>query len=348
MRFYLPARSVIVTECLIGLGVMGVLAAMLAVTLHSNRDRKEVGGYVSELRRDPMKPVVALLADFYNTIGQPIVIYIDDLDRCTSDYVVDLLKGIQTLLREHPFVYLIASDRKWICPSFEKVYADFGGSIGTLVVPSATLFLDKVFQVTASLPQISDDLADQSGASQPTTEQKQVAEAAVSGKFTQEELFAAVSSPAGDPLQKAAVRAAPARQITGTEAQHAIEHRLKRFAQLLEANPRSIKRLANAYSLHQATHLLHGRSVPAAALARWTMLELRWPVLTEFLTLCPDAAIVFADGTLRSNLQIPVVIEPLFHSQGVRFVATGKADELGGALNPEAIRAVLGQHFAPA
>jgi hypothetical protein len=115
---------------------------------------------LSELRSDPIKPVVTVLSNLCNIIGQPIVIYIDDLDRCTSDYVVELLEGIQTLLREHPFVYIIASDRQWICSSFEKVYADFGGSIGEPGRPLGYLFLDKVFQLTASLPQITDDRED--------------------------------------------------------------------------------------------------------------------------------------------------------------------------------------------
>src|SRR4030095_1075794 len=39
-----------------------------------------------------------------------LAIMIDELDRCKSEYVVELLEGIQTLYREAPVVFIIAAD----------------------------------------------------------------------------------------------------------------------------------------------------------------------------------------------------------------------------------------------
>ena len=63
----------------------------------------------------------------------------------------------------------------------------------------------------------------------------------------------------------------------------AAEHRLQPLAHLLEPNPRSMKRLVNAYGLNQARVFLEGRKVEVEALARWTIVELRWPILADYL-----------------------------------------------------------------
>ena len=308
---------------------------------------------LADLRSDPLQPVVNLFTDLFDAIGLPVVVYIDDLDRCTSDYVVELLEGIQTLLRTRPLVYVVAADRKWICSSYEKIYADFGGSVGDPGRPLGYLFLDKVFQLTASLPRIAPArqqifwesiLANDPGAQKPsqTSNLTKNAQDKVANLFTQDALIAAVrTEPQGSP-ERQALQVAAAEQISKAEAQRATEHRLRHFAPLLESNPRSIKRLANAYSLHQATHLLQGRTVPTAALARWTILELRWPLLTDFLTLRPETAALLNGTTLTEEMDIPANLKPLFTKQAVRTVAGSMGEQLGGALDEAAIRQVLG------
>jgi hypothetical protein len=48
---------------------------------------------------------------------------------------------------------VVAADRQWICASFEKEYEAFGKSIGEPGRPLGYLFLDKMFQVSVSVPQ---------------------------------------------------------------------------------------------------------------------------------------------------------------------------------------------------
>jgi hypothetical protein len=47
--------------------------------------------------RDPMKTFTDHFNDLVYKIGNPVAIFIDDMDRCQSSYIVELLEGIQTL-----------------------------------------------------------------------------------------------------------------------------------------------------------------------------------------------------------------------------------------------------------
>ena len=115
------------------------------------------------------------------------------------------------------------------------------------------------------------------------------------GKTRHEDMQRVIDN-APDPIQQEALRAAVAKQITSPEAIRAAEHRLQQFAPLLEANPRSMKRSVNAYGLNHARAILESRKVSVEALARWTIVELRWPVLANYLA---ENWTDIADGSWR-------------------------------------------------
>ena len=309
-----------------------------------------------ELRTDPLGPV-RLFQKLVRTVRRPLVVFVDDLDRCESKYVVELLEGIQTLFRSAPMTYVVAADRKWICSSFEKGYEEFGKTIGEPGRPLGYLFLDKIFQISAAAPQLSPEvrraywrgLLRSATTNAPTelekTRKNAEREAAetVKNAYTQEELDDKISKVADDPVREQAMRAAAAKQITSTEAQRATEHRLQRFADLLEPNPRSMKRLVNAYGLHQATHFLEGRSVSPEALALWTIIALRWPLLSDLLAAHPQWVNDLANGKAPHNNKIPKTLKELFGNDEVRGVFAGDADGLSLSLDEEAVRQIVGR-----
>lgn len=308
----------------------------------------------TELRSDPLGPIVKLFRKLIRAIRRPVVVFVDDLDRCDGKYVIELLEGIQTLFRSAPVTYVVAADRKWICSSFDQTYADFGKTIGEPGRPLGYLFLEKVFQVSASVPRLSDEvqraywsglLQSGDGVDPRKLEEKRKAaeaeaEKKVSGARTQEELERKVAEESGDPIAQAAIRAAAAKQITTPEAQKVTEHRLQPFAPVLEPNPRAMKRLVNAYGLHQAAHFLEGRALAPEALARWTIIELRWPLLADYLAANPDAIALMGDGADASAM--PEGLRPLFASHEVREVVTSTA--IGkDVLDAAAIRGLTGR-----
>lgn len=245
---------------------------------------------------EPYRPIVRLYERLIGAIRGPVAVFIDDIDRCECNYVIELLEGIQTLLRSAPVVYVVAGDRKWICSSFEKRYADFGGQIGMPGRPLGYLFLDKVFQLSTAIPRLSTVRqaaywkglleTGESGARSGLPDVKQLeaeAEKELRGKTSHEEIQEQIDRTEEGSLERETIRAAAAKQTTSREAMRAAEHRLQPLAHLLEPNPRSMKRLVNAYGLNQARAFLEGRTVEVEALARWTIVELRWPILADYL-----------------------------------------------------------------
>ena len=314
----------------------------------------------ASLRSDPLSPIVRLFQKVVRAAGRPVAVFVDDLDRCDGTYVVELLEGIQTLFRTAPVTYVVAADRKWICSSFENGYGDFGGVIGEPGRPLGYLFLDKIFQVSASVPRPSPevraaywkDLLRAAGSGDPTVldAARRKAEARAEEKMgpahTQEELEAKIAEAAADPrsghLEAQAMRAAAARRITAPEARLETEHRLQRFSPLLEPNPRSMKRLVNAFGLHQATHFLEGRSVTPDALARWTIMELRWPLLADYLAARPQAAADLVTGKAPADGRLGDELKALFEDPAVLAVVLGTGEEGAATLNPAAVREIVG------
>ncbi|HET8683701.1 MAG TPA: P-loop NTPase fold protein [Micromonosporaceae bacterium] len=100
---------------------------------------------------------------------RPLLLLLDDLDRCTADRVVKLLETVHTLLREPsrlrvlarrrapaPLVVVVLADGRWVRKAFETSYADFG-SLGSPVHDLGADFLQKVFDHVVLVPALSGD-----------------------------------------------------------------------------------------------------------------------------------------------------------------------------------------------
>ncbi|MDJ0931784.1 MAG: P-loop NTPase fold protein [Breoghania sp.] len=59
---------------------------------------------------------------FYETmerVRRLVLVVVDDLDRCKPEFIVDLVRGMQTLLRSPRVVFVVLGDRDWIERVFE-------------------------------------------------------------------------------------------------------------------------------------------------------------------------------------------------------------------------------------
>ena len=252
----------------------------------------------TELRADPHLRIVKLFKRIATVSGKPIIVFVDDLDRCAADYVVDLLESIQTLFRAIPIVYVVAADRRWVSTAFAERYAKFDPVMRTPGRPIGFLYLSKMFQLSASLPcvppQILKDfwrnlLSEDPAAGVARTTIEAQAKSLVAGKTNAADLFAAIDE-VEDPQLREHVIAEASVQIVSQEASSEAEHRLLPFFDLLEPNPREIKRLVNAVDMNQSRLMMEQRRISLEAVARWTLLELRWPQLAELLTEESDKA----------------------------------------------------------
>lgn len=89
-----------------------------------------------------------------NAIERPILVVIDDIDRCEPKFIVEMIRGLQTILTSSRVVYLLLGDRNWIEQAFEIYHEDmknidvgpehsFGGR-----------FVEKAIQLPFILPSI--------------------------------------------------------------------------------------------------------------------------------------------------------------------------------------------------
>lgn len=127
----------------------------------------------------PMKKLADELVWYVRQIQGPVVLAIDDLDRCDKEYVVRLLDAIQTILRTPQVptratsrrkfrrrryrrpsgkVFLIvAADGRWLRASYESTHSEFLNPLEEPGRSMGYLFLDKLFQLTVPVPPLSDD-----------------------------------------------------------------------------------------------------------------------------------------------------------------------------------------------
>ena len=146
-------------------GIIGGLATLLALLWSiSNAVRRLLVASPVNARRsaptsDPMRDLQRRYAFLMSLIGTPVVIVVHHLDRCRADYVVELLEGIQTLLKNSadptPFVALIVpAARAWLCDSYLHVYEEFGDIAKEPGRPFGLRFLENVFDYALRVPSV--------------------------------------------------------------------------------------------------------------------------------------------------------------------------------------------------
>lgn len=91
---------------------------------------------------------------------QRIVLYIDDLDRCPPDKVIEVLQAVHMLLAFRLFVVFVAVDVRWVAASLAKQYAGLlHGTTPPAGMTSASDYLEKIFQLPYWVPELNSDTA---------------------------------------------------------------------------------------------------------------------------------------------------------------------------------------------
>jgi hypothetical protein len=284
-----------------------------------------------DIAHDPLKRIASLFTEIVDKTGKPVCVFIDDLDRCSAAYVVDLLEGIQTSFRHRNVAYVVAADRSWIKASFEKRYDTFATAVGNLGQPLGYLFLEKIFQVSTPVPGMGDrtrssywnrlvkgvrgteDIVksslspgqDKKQFDETVQEKRELLREEHGEELTRAQAEEALRKSDGPEDRAAVVLELNASRAADREA----EHLLVRFTGLLPDNPRVMKRMVNAFAMRQAIGLLERNPAPAAILARWTILEQRFPALADLLIEHPEWTDIL-DGNIKDQaLETPP--EPL-------------------------------------
>lgn len=278
-------------------GIVGLLTTIGGLTALGRTvffGSSAAGQAVEKLRGDPYAPVMRLFGRLIAVAKRPVLVIIDDLDRCNADYVVSLLENIQTMLRREPITYFVAGDCKWLTTSFEKRYADFREPLGQLAKPLGHLFLEKVFQLSVGIPEMGGEAAErfwqglvnreERGVAVTVPKQAEIDEAQkIIASETTEEGFKRRIDSTESPGLKRALQTEAAQRVGSSTFEGNLESRYAGYGMLLERNPRAIKRLVNKLALNLSVLFLEGREFTPGPLARWTIIQMRWPVLADRL-----------------------------------------------------------------
>jgi hypothetical protein len=94
-----------------------------------------------------------------NNSGEPeiqrIVLYIDDLDRCAPERVLEVLQAVNLLLTMDLFMVVVAVDPRWLVESLKAFHGEmFNQNVRPLD------YLDKIFHIPFALRSMSGNLAD--------------------------------------------------------------------------------------------------------------------------------------------------------------------------------------------
>ncbi|MFG1944379.1 P-loop NTPase fold protein [Nonomuraea sp. NPDC048826] len=326
------------------------LLAKAAGRFFSLDSRRSARTFV-ETRADPMEDLAEHFDWLLRRAGRPVLLLVDDLDRCEGEFVVALLDAVQKLMRDrmategsHSLMVVVAADGRWVRAGYDQAYASLSRSVDRPGATVGSLFLEKLFQLTVPVPRLPaelqlsylanllseadrrpagpTDLKDRLGAAEP-----------------HEVLGILAGAPVADRIEAAEV--AIARMVTADDAVLETEHILQPYAGLLDRTPRSMKRFVMAYSMLRAVRLAEGNVVGPGPLALWTVLLTRWPLLADYLQTWPEAVRLFSVPAERMPPSVPEELVPLFTDppDGLRAVM----NHPDGPLDERRIRACSGQ-----
>ncbi|MBN1147236.1 MAG: hypothetical protein JXA78_08270 [Anaerolineales bacterium] len=294
---------------------------------------------------DPMQHIAEHFKDLVAWVDQPIAVFIDDLDRCEADYVVRLLEGVQTLFRAATVFYVVAADARWLRASYEKAYTLFVHQVEEPGHPLGTLFMEKIFQLSAPVPGLYGSLKDLYWQSlvmnAPLLEDDSIdrealraqAQARLGQITSDQEIVQEVEKQRGSGMIEQIFRAEAMKRLVSPEVQSVREHRLQKYRHLVGESPRAMKRMVNFYAILQGLNTLSGNPVDGEDLPLWTILQMRWPHLGEYLSRRPAMVQYISPSAANLPAEIPPNLAPLFTDEAVYAVVTGEG--LAGDLRDE-------------
>lgn len=249
-------------------------------------------------------------------LGRPILVVVDDIDRCRPEVVVELVRGMQTVLRSPRVVFLVLGDLDWISKAFETQHEmmkeievgeehTFGGR-----------FVEKAFQMSLVLPSMEEDTQREFVGRILGTAEAENAEVVreYSGRYDESSgVDDHVERERKFQLEQKAVQTALAKDNVDADTQRRIlsqrnlraalrnagdkqskvvtQHRLAGIARVLPPNPRQIKRIVNGITLYQEVGRIHSDIQPETdewrKLALWIVLMTEWPTTWNRLGVYP-------------------------------------------------------------
>lgn len=285
---------------------------------------KDNANYYFQLSNNPLGRIEKLFNKLINGVDRPVCIFIDDLDRCHADFVVDLLEGIQSSFRHEKVTYVVAADKGWIRSSFETRYDTFKDHVGDAAQPLGYLFLEKIFQLSTPIPVMAAYVKEEYfnhllNAKETLDAEPELAdnfnelvnvelksyEDALPHDVTPDKIRERVNNNPTPVTIAAAVKCLDNASDAETNSKHLLSH----FPSILSGNPREMKRLLNAFAMRRSLSIIQVSSVSMEELFRWTILEQSYPALADVLIDQPELIENF-HGEVKKKDDVPSKLAP--------------------------------------
>ncbi|MGA2877123.1 MAG: P-loop NTPase fold protein, partial [Nitrososphaerales archaeon] len=278
--------------------------------------RKQIG-FLGEFEVDFRRVIKAI-----TTPSEPLVIFVDDLDRCSPTGTAGVIEAINVLLDADNCVYVIGMDSRAIASSLEVKYAQRQAS-GTESDDPGGLslgdrFLEKIIQIQFNIPvahtetlqkfavanlNLSKDLQSDKKAKRQIIEAEQLIEAARKRGGGLDEAAATVRDARPDLALSAVDQAKKAVYSRSLDDSEEARTAIRSVLPYLGSNPRKIVRFINLFRLQaiiaNRRKLLEMRVVDFGLLAKWLIIATRWTGVME--TLVSDSAFKSKLETARNT-----------------------------------------------
>lgn len=308
--------------------------------------------------QNPVDKLSKHFTDLVEWIPRPITIFIDDLDRCQDKYVVELLEGIQTLFSNKSVmnssnksvIYIIAADRRWLYTSYKNYYSSFCDTIEENGRPLDQMFLEKTFQLTFTIPNLSSEIQDYywkyliglktSNQEIENNKSRQDAIEDVRKITTPHRIMKSISDLSNENTAKKnrnydkSYREEAIIQLSKSPYEKTYTNSLLQdFAPFVNSNPRQMKRLVNAYRIQRDIAILYGLDTNDENLKKlvlWTIITLQWPDLAEYLQSNPKEVNEIKEDSFYLELlpeNVKIILSNLNEKEKVHRVLNGKTGD---------------------
>jgi hypothetical protein len=177
-----------------------------------------------------------------------IVLYVDDLDRCPPDRVVEVLEAVHLLLAFKLFVVIVAVDTRWLTHALTKALPALRERPDASArAPTAMDYIEKIFQIPFWVEKLDDDARQRllrglliPAIAAPVTTSEDASDTSLKVGPREEELIGSMLTNNGLWLDF------DARQLTITPEELAF---MESLAPLIDGTPRQVKRFVNSCQL---------------------------------------------------------------------------------------------------
>ena len=268
-------------------------------------------GFIHEVAEDLRRAIKAIPPELL-----PIVVFIDDLDRCSPQKVAEVTEGINLFLAgEFPdCLFIFGMDAEIVAAALQKAHSDVIHELPAYAsgIPVGWRFMDKFVQLPFVIPppepkdveRYVNSLLNKDGVVPPLPAdlKESIAEASKPQPPGEAEKLAAHAEQQlhNQNLTEAQIREArsgveQARRLAQIDAEIANASRdnkivsefVLKVAPDLYSNPRDLKRFLNTFRLHdflRIARLGKGLEAPSRSLiADWIRLSLRWPQVVRWM-----------------------------------------------------------------